>query len=83
MYRKKSRVGWVMPAGFFVFYVFLASWWQVGQSNSEGFREVCGGFVEVELFVRFPEVQHVPLNAARRVETAEHLTLEIRGKRPS
>ena len=74
-----------MPAGFFVcvFCLFLAPWWQVRQGNSEGFCEVCGGFVEVESFVRFPEVQHVPLNAARRVEAAEHLTLEIRGKLPS
>ena len=74
-----------MPAGFFVFgfYVFPAPWWQVRQGGSEGFREVFGGFVEVQFFERFPEVQHVPLNAARRVEAAEHLTLEIRGKLPS
>ena len=82
MYRLKSRAGRVMPAGFFVFgfYVFPAPWWQGG---SEGFREVFGSFVDVEFFVRFPEVQHVPLNAARWVEAAEHLTLEIREKLPS
>ncbi len=74
-----------MPAGFFVFgfWLFLAPWWQVRQGDSEGFREVFGGFVEVEFFVRFPEVQHVPLNVARCVEAAEHLTLEIRRELPS
>ena len=74
-----------MPAGFFVFvfYVFLASGWQVWQGGSEGFCEVFGGFGEVEFFYAFQEVQHVPLNAARKVETAEHLTLEIRREFPS
>ncbi len=68
-----------MPAGFFVFgfCVFLVRWWQVCQGDSEGFREVFGGFVEVEFFVRVPEVQHVPLNAARWVETTEYLTLQV------
>ncbi len=68
-----------MPAGFFVcvFCLFLAPWWQVRQGDSEGVREVGGGFGEVEYFVRFPEVQHVPLSATRRVEAADYLTLEV------
>ena len=90
MYRLKSRAGRVMPARlslslslFSVFCLLLAPWWQVRQGDSECFREVFDGFVDVEFFVRFPEVQHDPLNAARRVETAEYLTLEVRGELPS
>ena len=74
-----------MPAGFFcfVFRGILAVGWQVGNGDSEGFGEVFGSGLEVEFFVRFPEVQDVSLNSANWIKTAEYLAFEIHRELPA
>ena len=71
-----------MPAGFFV-RGFTVFWWFGGEVRdfaADGFCQVEGGVVQVELSIGFPEVQDVALGLAVGVEAAEDLALEVGGK---
>ena len=74
-----------MPAGFSV-RGFTLFWWfggEVRDFDADGFCQVEGGVVEVELAVGSPEVEDVSLGLAGRGEAAEDLAFEVGGELPA
>ena len=73
-----------MPAGFFV-RRFTLFWWfggEVRDFDADGFCQVAGGVIQVQLAVGSPEVEGVALGLAFGGEAAEDLALEIGGEVP-